>query len=382
MLAVKESSRRCKICDSDCFPAVDELFAIPSITSDCRPWIAGRSVVLCKECGVMEREVLSKNYGAFEDVYKEYEMFKHSKVSSDQVNFSQHSAPEGRTQKILKFITEKVSITPSSVLDMGSGSGAGLIALAHQFPRASVFGFEPYDKPVERQKSLPHNIVSIFNKRPEDGKKYDLITLFHVFEHVVDVDELLAYIASVLTPGGHLLIQVPYAICGAFDLVIADHIWHFSKKSLLQLFNKTGFSIVYIGNHVIKKELTLLAILGPQKNYLLPSSDETQQCRESIAFLLQYKLFLDSMKAPPNSLAIYGTGPAAAWAGQILSDRVFAYLDDDPERIGSKFNSKPILSPKNFDTAIKVIAPFPEYQAKWIADKNPKLNIVLPVLFN
>ena len=334
--------------------------------------------MICKECGVMEREVLSENYAAFDDVYKNYAMFKHSQIASDQINFSQHGAPEGRTQKILKYITKKVSIIPSSVLDMGSGNGAGLIVLAHQFPNASVYGFEPYDKPSERQKSLPHNVVSIFNERPEDAKKYDLITLFHVFEHVADVHELLAYIASVLAPGGHILIQVPYAICGAFDLVIADHIWHFSKKSLLQLFNKTGFSTVYIGNDIIKKELTVLAMLGPSSNCLLPSSDETQQCRESIEFLLQYKLFLDSMNASPNSLAIYGTGPAAAWVGQILSDRVFAYLDDDPERIGSNFNSKPVISPKDIDTAMKVIAPFPEYQVQWLADKNPELNIVLP----
>jgi len=374
------TGRNCNICGCDCLPPVGELFVVANITSDCRPWVAGRSVVLCRGCGLMEREVLPYNQAAFDDVYKNYIMFKHSQRASDQINFSQHGSQEGRTQKILKYISDNISIIPSSVLDMGSGSGAGLNALANQFPNASVYGFEPYDKPVERQKSFPQNVVTIFNRRPEDGKKYDLITLFHVFEHVADVHELLTFISSTLTPDGYVLIQVPYAICGAFDLVIADHIWHFSKKSLLQLLNKTGFSAVYIGNDIIKKELTILARLGPPKYDLFQLSDETQQGIESIEFILRYKLFLESIQGSTNSLAIYGTGPAAAWAGQILSDKVFAYLDDDPERIGSEFNSKPVLSPKNIDAAMKVLAPFPQYQAQWIVDKNPGLNIILPSL--
>ena len=64
---------------------------------------------------------------------------------------------------------------------------------------------------------------------------------------------MLDFIRSILTPTGHLLIQVPYVMRGAFDLVIADHIWHFSKKSLLALLHKANFKTVYIGNDVIEK---------------------------------------------------------------------------------------------------------------------------------
>jgi SAM-dependent methyltransferase len=324
----------------------------------------------------MQRSVLPEVAEAFADVYKDYEMFGHSKTASDQINFSPSGAPEGRTLKILKFIDGKLSKKPSSVLDMGSGSGAGLIALAHQFPSASIYGFEPNDKPAERQKHLPDNVVSILNQRPTPEKKYDVITLFHVFEHIEDLDELLAFIASALSPKGQLLIQVPYPICGAFDFVIADHIWHFTKKSMLTLLNRAGFSTVYIGNDVIEKELTVLATPGAPVDTSLLYENETQQVLDAVQWLVRYKAFLDGLKGRANSFAIYGTGPAAAWVGHVLGDSVFAYLDDDAARVNSTFNAKPVLSPREIASSMPVIAPFPDYQAQWIAEKNKELNIV------
>ena len=74
---------------------------------------------------------------------------------------------------------------------------------------------------------------------------------------------------------------------------------------------------------------------------------------------------------------MYGTGPAAAWVGAVLGGKVHAYLDDDPARMGSTFNGKPVLPPREIGKSMPVIAPFPDYQAGWIAERNKDLNMVL-----
>ncbi len=366
----------CLACSAKIPPAEPRLFEIPAITSDCRPWSAGRSVAMCPCCGLMQRVVLPDAAPAFAKVYDQYEMFKHAANAADQINFSVDGAAEGRTQKILKFITGKLLDTPRSVLDVGSGSGAGLLALAQQFPQASIYGFEPNDRPAERQKNLPQNVISIFHKRPETPDTYDLITLFHVFEHIDDLGGMLDFIRKALTAGGHLLIQVPYVARGAFDLVIADHIWHFTKKSLVALLQKAGFTAVYIGNDVIEKELTLLAVPGVAIEYTLPIADEIQQGHEAIDWLVHYAAFLEQVRKEHLAVAVYGTGPAAAWAGHVLGQGVQAYLDDDPARQHATFNDKPILSPNEMDATVPVVAPFPDYQARWIAQKNQALHFI------
>lgn len=378
------NSSSCTLCGAASVAANVELYAFPSVTSDCRPWQAGRSVSVCPECAVIKRVVLPEADKAFADVYAGYAMFKHSSMAADQMYFGKTGPVEGRTQKILKFIETKLPQKPATVLDIGSGSGAGLLALANQFPSASIQGFEPNDRPAERQKFLPDNVTAILNTRPAAGQTYDLVTLFHVFEHIGDLEEQLAFIHSVLAPKGHVLIQVPYPAEGAFDLVIADHLWHFSKKSLAILLAKVGYRIIYLGNELIEKELTLLATKGAPAELSLPSN-EWQRMQDAIRWLAAYQLFLGGLKNSAQHIAIYGTGPAAAWAGCILGSRVCAYIDDDATRTGSIFNGRPVLSPREIDAGMRVIAPFPDKQAEWITQKNPGLTILLfktPLLKN
>lgn len=319
----------CEICSSIPHEPDEQLFALPTITSDCRPWGAGKSVSVCPMCGVMKRVTNPAEY--FSNVYKDY-------VS--------YPEPAGRTKKILDFISDRMPI-PKSVLDAGCGQGGGLKVLQDKYPDADVSGYEP----------------TIGMSRPQG--KFDLITLFHVLEHVEDLHEMLAYIKSSLNENGHVLIQVPYTLMWPFDLIIADHVWHFNKLSLAALFEKNGFEVIYGGNDIIRKELTLLAschrittsVISPERNI-------------AIDWLLYYREFLDTITQP---IAIYGTGPAAAWVGNILGDKVGYYIDDDASRHGL-FNGKTVLSPQN--EHLPIVAPFPEWQLEPIKKNNPHLRFL------
>ena len=182
----------CQICMSPMSKPVKELFALPTVTSDCRSWPDGKSVEVCYDCGVMHC-VTNKDFSGIYDDYVSY------------------PEPTGRTKKILDSISHNIP-SPKKILDVGCGEGAGVKIMEQYFPNAQVYGYEP----------------TICAERPKD--KFDLITLFHVLEHVEDLHEMLSYVKSSLADGGHVLIQVPYTAMWPFDLILADHWWHFTKK--------------------------------------------------------------------------------------------------------------------------------------------------------
>lgn len=321
----------CSICSSSMSESVQELFALPSVASDCRPWSNGRSVQICSGCGVMKR-VISNDFN--HDVYKKY---------------TSYPEPTGRTAKVLEFIKDRMP-APNRVLDIGAGDGHGMRVMEDFFPDAMVLGYEP----------------TINSERPY--QKFDLITLFHVFEHVEDLHEMLAYIKFSLTENGHVLIQVPYAAMWPFDLIIADHEWHFNMISLRALLHNSEWSVVYVGNEVIGKEITLLAY--PAKINEQVAFDEQWINRESIDWLLNFKSNLDGIN---ERVAVYGTSVSAMWAGNILGDKVVMYLDDDNNRLG-EFNGKPVANP--YLCALPIVAPFPDWQMVEIKEKHPGLKIL------
>lgn len=265
-------------------------------------------------------------------------------------SYTSYPEPEGRTEKVLNFISDKIP-SPKSILDIGTGTGSGIRVLSHYYPNAKVNGYDPYS--------------SDFKKKPKG--KFDLVTLFHTFEHVENLQETLVGIKESLDYNGHVLIQVPYARHWPFDLIIADHIWHFTKEALLQSLNNNRFRIVHIGNDVIRKEITVLATLGSIRNML----HDRRLFFDVVGWLLDYKKSLDTIT---HEVAIYGTGPAAAWSASILGDKAAYFLDDDKSRHGDKLNGLTIYSSDLCN--IPVIAPFPEWQLDGVKKRSPHLNYI------
>jgi predicted SAM-dependent methyltransferase len=81
-------------------------------------------------------------------------------------------------------------------------------------------------------------------------EKFDVITMWHVFEHVYDLKNQIIELEQLLIKDGLLIIAVPnfksYDALyykehwAAFD--VPRHLWHFSRKSFKKLFSGTSFS--------------------------------------------------------------------------------------------------------------------------------------------
>lgn len=137
-------------------------------------------------------------------------------------------------------------------LDFGCGLGGMLDELAAD--AASATGLEPNRDRAELVSANGHRVVASFDEF--EANSLDIITMFHVLEHLADPLGELRALASCLSPGGALLIEVPHARdalltlydCEPFKAFTfwSEHLVLHTRTSLRLLLEVAGFREVQI----------------------------------------------------------------------------------------------------------------------------------------
>ncbi len=157
-----------------------------------------------------------------------------------------------------KSITAHLKAPPQSYLDVGCGDGRYLQQMISKgVSRNKAFGVELDPKAVEYATSKGLSVtqcrIEDAGHLPNDG--LDLITMFHVIEHVARPDQVVAKLQSLLVSGGMLAIETPNI--DSLDARLARkgywggyHIprhWHvFTPESMTLLLEKAGYKVVAI----------------------------------------------------------------------------------------------------------------------------------------
>lgn len=86
-----------------------------------------------------------------------------------------------------------------------------------------------------------------------NNQTFDVITLWHVLEHIYELTPYMQRFHAMLNPGGHLVIAVPNHrsldanefndFWAAYD--VPRHLWHFDVVSMSKLAAKTQFEIIH-----------------------------------------------------------------------------------------------------------------------------------------
>lgn len=136
----------------------------------------------------------------------------------------------------------------SKVLDYGCGAGEFLKKIENDF---ELYGFEPDVSARIISQKKTNSIKFISSLSDIEDNTLDAITLWHVFEHIENQEEILQIFYNKLTPHGKLLIAVPNPTSydakkykefwAAYD--VPRHLFHFSKNGMIKLMNNKFWKV-------------------------------------------------------------------------------------------------------------------------------------------
>jgi 2-polyprenyl-3-methyl-5-hydroxy-6-metoxy-1,4-benzoquinol methylase len=145
-------------------------------------------------------------------------------------------------------------IKDKSYLDFGCGLG-GVLDMARQVTK-DVSGLEPQKNVTESLRNLNYTMFESIDEIIDNNIKFDVITLFHVFEHLPNPFETLKKLNTILNPNGYLIIEVPNAndaLITSYDLESfkqytfwGEHLILHTKDSLKKYLKMSGYKNIKI----------------------------------------------------------------------------------------------------------------------------------------
>jgi SAM-dependent methyltransferase len=202
------------------------------------------NIVSCKACNFKftNPRPTDSEIGKY---YKSEDYVSHSDTKKGLINRLYHMVRTRTLKQKLGLISSYVS--RGTILDYGCGTGMFLKTCADAGWKS--FGFEPDSD--ARKVAEGKGLTVANSKETLSSNKYDIISLWHVLEHVTDLDPTLEFFSKTITDNGRLIIAVPnYTSADAkhykefwagYD--VPRHIYHFEINTLKKLLGNYGFSL-------------------------------------------------------------------------------------------------------------------------------------------
>ena len=226
---------KCISCDSSNFNYYDEHLTLKL------------PIYICKNCqlnvlGTSQKELDEK----IEHFYDE-DFWKNKHDETLKSNFTdQYSSGRIKLWRSQTKYCKEILNTNKTILEIGSGHGEAI----YNFDKIgyNVTGIEPDKTNVSFINKKLTNSICMIGKAENISfdKKFDIIWLNHVFEHLSKPIEFLNKIESVLDQHGFIFIEVPSVerVNDWRKFNSAPHAYNYSKQSLINISKKANYKII------------------------------------------------------------------------------------------------------------------------------------------
>lgn len=212
----------------------------------------------CKECAFR----FTNNFPS-EDIIGSYydspDYISHSDSKKGLINRLYHFFRKRMLNKKINLVSKHLAQAETDLdvkhtfrlLDIGCGTGYFLNAAKEK--GYIVSGIEKGSKAREYAISnFGLNVKSEDSLWNIDNKSFDVITLWHVLEHMQKLNEVVEKLNNIVAPNGILVLALPN--CHSYDAKkykeywaaydVPRHLWHFSPDTIEKLLSKHNFKII------------------------------------------------------------------------------------------------------------------------------------------
>ncbi len=160
---------------------------------------------------------------------------------------------DGLHQSRLREIN-KITGKPGSLLDIGCGKGRFLSNAVKIGWDAEGQDYSLAQAAMAETKAGTKVWVGDLDSLPIFSRNYDVVTMWHVLEHMPNPQNVVKSIHSMLAKDGLLIIEVPnfsswQAKIGGrkwFQLDVPRHLWQFTPEGIGQLLQHNGFDVIAV----------------------------------------------------------------------------------------------------------------------------------------
>lgn len=207
------------------------------------------TIVQCESCGFKFTNPIPEldHLGRY---YKSEDYISHSNTKKGLISRLYHTVRNYTLKNKINLVSSYVS--RGTILDYGCGTGMFLKACKDAGWK--TLGMEPDSGASQLAGELGINVYADKSelKSVMKDNKVEAITLWHVLEHVTDLEETLSFFFNYLSAAGVLIIAVPNHQSydakhykehwAAYD--VPRHLYHFEKETIQKLLSNNGFNLI------------------------------------------------------------------------------------------------------------------------------------------
>ncbi len=160
-----------------------------------------------------------------------------------------------------------------ALLDYGCGTGEFVLHASRNGYAAA--GYEPDHHAREMAHKKGTRVFSSWEDLETHAGSFDIITLWHVLEHIPNLQEMLQNLQGMLRKGGLMVVAVPMAnsydaqhykeAWAAWDL--PRHLYHFTPETLHRMLKDTDLQ--HVATHPMPFDAWYVALLSEQHKHQL-----------------------------------------------------------------------------------------------------------------
>jgi 2-polyprenyl-3-methyl-5-hydroxy-6-metoxy-1,4-benzoquinol methylase len=237
-------------------------------------------LALCKECGLVQQKNIPTN-DELKIYYSHNYRQDYKKTYSPKIKYVRRAGIAAKSR--ISFLKDVIDLTNKKLLDIGAGGGEFVyLASINGF---NATGIEPNEGYSEFAKNEYSTEIRTMMLDDIESASADIVTLFHVFEHMANPKSVMSKIYKILNDDGYLFVEVPNILqkdASPHNIYFKAHLFYYSRHTLISAASRyfDPISVTDDGNLRVlfkKKQKPLDAEILPSRNDVAHTQKRLEQ---------------------------------------------------------------------------------------------------------